>query len=130
MSSPTPINLDPATAVGKMRLLITDTDETAPLFTDAEITALLELEGGNVKRGAAAALETIATSEALIAKKISASDGTSTDGPAVATSLMGRAKVLREQADAEDGGVVNPNDFGFDYVDIPTVGTHPGVWWP
>lgn len=128
MADPAPITTDPTTPIGQVRLLITDTDEAAPLFTDAEITALLGLEGGNVKRGSAAALETIATSETLIAKKISTQD-LSTDGPAVATSLIARAKLLREQADAEAGAVVDPYEYGFDYVDMPAVGTHPGVTW-
>lgn len=123
-----PITLDTADPVGMVRLLITDTDEAFPLFTDEQVRALLAMEDGVVKRAAAAALETIATSETLIGKKISTQD-LSTDGPAVATSLMARAKVLREQADAADGGVVNADSYGFDFVDFPTVGTHPGVWW-
>lgn len=128
MTDPGPINTDPATDVGRVRLLITDTDEAAPLLTDGEIEALLALEGGNVKRGAAAALETIATSETLVGKKISTQD-LSTDGPAVATALMKRAEVLRGQADAETGVAADPYEYGFDYVDVPTVGTHPGVQW-
>ncbi|WP_431935800.1 hypothetical protein [Micromonospora sp. RP3T] len=123
-----PITLDTAEPVGMIRLLITDTDEAFPLFTDAELGALLAMEGGVLKRAAAAALETIATSETLIGKKISTQD-LSTDGPAVAASLMGRAKVLREQADAADGGVSSPDSYGVDFVDFPTVGTHPGVRW-
>lgn len=122
------ITPDPTATLGLIRLLITDTDAASPLFTDEQLTALLTMEGDNAKRAAAAALETIATSETLIAKKISTQD-LSVDGPAVATSLMGRAKVLREQADTEAGAVADPDGYGFDFVDFPTAGTHPGVGW-
>lgn len=120
-----PITLDVEQPLGKIRLLITDTDEAFPLFTDAELGALLALEGGNLKRGAALALETIATSETLIGKKITTQD-LSTDGPAVAKELMARAKVLRGQADTEAGEVTDPHGFGFDFVDM-----HPdaGIRW-
>jgi hypothetical protein len=124
-----PITVDVDQPVGMLRLLITDTDEAFPLFTDAQLTALLAVEGGNLKRGAAVALETIATSETLIGKKITTQD-LSTDGPAVAKALMDRARALREQADAEAGPTSDPQAYGFDFVDFPTAGTHPGVgWW-
>jgi hypothetical protein len=124
-----PITLDTDEPIGLLRLLITDTDEAFPLFTDSQLTALLALEGDSVKRAAAAALETIATSETLIGKKITTQD-LSTDGPAVAKELMARAKELRRQADSEAGPVdEDPDHYGFDYQDFTTVGTHPGVWW-
>jgi hypothetical protein len=123
-----PIELDPTTDVGMVRLLITDTDEAFPLFTDGQLVALLGAEGDIVKRGAALALETIATSETLIGKKITTQD-LSTDGPAVAKALMDRAKILRGQADAEAGPVDDPDQYGFDYVDVPTASTYPGVRW-
>ncbi|MFI7608809.1 hypothetical protein ACIBTV_27365 [Micromonospora sp. NPDC049366] len=123
-----PITLDTAEPVGRVRLLITDTDEAFPLFTDAQLGALLAMEGDNVKRGAAAALETIAVSETLIGKKITTQD-LSTDGPAVAKALQDRARALREQADGEAGAVADPYAYGFDFVDMPAVGTHPGVDW-
>ncbi|MFI1194080.1 hypothetical protein ACH4T9_12595 [Micromonospora sp. NPDC020750] len=104
MSLPS-ITLDPTGDIGMIRLLITDVDETTPLFEDAQLDALLRAEAGNVKRGSAAALEIIATSETLIGKKIATQD-LSTDAPAVARELMNRAKALRDQAAAEqqDGG--------------------------
>lgn len=97
-----PITVDPTDDIGMIRLLITDLDEIAPLFEDAQLDALLTMEGG-VKRAAAAALETIARSETLISKKITTQD-LSTDGPAVAKELRESAKALREQArqDIED----------------------------
>ncbi len=123
-----PIELDPAEPVGMVRLLITDVDEAFPLFTDAQLAALLTAEGDVVKRAAALALETIATSETLIGKKITTQD-LSTDGPAVAAALMKRAEALRGQADTEAGPVDDPDQYGFDFVDFPTAGTHPGVRW-
>jgi hypothetical protein len=116
-----PIEVDPTTAVGMLRLLITDTDEAFPLFGDAQLEALLAAEGGVIKRGAALALETIATSETLVGKKISTQD-LSTDGPAVAKALLDRAKILRGQADEEAGPIDDPDRYGFDYVDFPVTG--------
>lgn len=123
-----PITLDTAEPIGLIRLLITDVDEAFPLFTDGQLAAFYALEGDNVKRAAAAALETIATSETLVSKKISTQD-LSVDGPAVAKELMARAKVLRGQADEEAGEVEDPYAYGFDYVDVPTGYTWPGAGW-
>lgn len=89
---------DVATAAGQVRLLIPDTDPDNHLLEDAEITALLALEASDVRRAAATALELIASSEALVSKKIRTQD-LSTDGPAVARELRERAAQLRVQAD-------------------------------
>ena len=97
-SPPVPITVDPATDVGMVRLLCTDLNDASPLFTDAQITAFLTAEGGNVKRAAALACETIAVSELLLSKKLTTGDGLSTDGPAVARELRERAAMLRTQA--------------------------------
>lgn len=95
---------DVSTDIGKVRLLITDTDDGNPIFDDSEITSFLTQTayGGvnDVRLAAALALETIATSEALIQKKIKLLD-LSTDGPAVSDALMKRAEVLRKEADEE-----------------------------
>jgi hypothetical protein len=110
-----PITVDPGTDIGRVRLLATDLSETEPLFTDDQISAFLTIESSNVKRAAALGLETIAASEALMSKKLTTSDGLTTDGPAVAKALLDRAKRLRDQADEEAG---DPDDYGFDYVDF------------
>lgn len=94
-----PIELDPSTAVGYIRLLVSDRDEVDPLLDDADYVALLAAEGSRTL-AAAAALETIARSEALVSKKISTQD-LSTDGPAVAKELRESAKALRAQAALE-----------------------------
>jgi hypothetical protein len=110
-----PITLDPTTDIGRVRLLATDLSETDPLFLDAQIEAFLAVEGDNVKRAAALAIETITTSEALVSKVLTTSDGLTTDGAKLHDSLLKRAKALRDQADAEDG---DPDDYGLDIVDF------------
>jgi len=94
----------------KVRLLIADvdTDPAKQLLTDDQVDGFLELEAANVKRAAADALDAIASSEALVSKKIRTQD-LATDGPAVADSLRKHADRLRVQADEVDG-------FAFDVV--------------
>jgi hypothetical protein len=110
-----PPSSDLSTDLGVVRLLITDLDVSAYLLTDAQITAFLTLEG-TVRLAAAAALETIATSEVLISKKIRTQD-LSTDGPAVAKELRERAAALRKQA-ADAGEGSDAAYLGFDIVDF------------
>ncbi|WP_189041035.1 hypothetical protein [Micromonospora sonchi] len=115
--SAAPITLDPATDVGMVRLLITDVDETAPLFTDAELQAFLAAERG-VKRAAALALETIARSEVLIAKHISTQD-LSTNGPSVGAELRASARALREQAQQDEDDLIGGTDaWGISVIDF------------
>jgi hypothetical protein len=111
-----PIELDPTTDIGLVRLLCTDLSETDPLFTDAQIQAFLDLEGDSVKLAAAQALDTIASNEALVSKAIRTMD-LQTDGPAVAAELRARAKELRDQAAVDDGTDENGDSWGFDFVD-------------
>lgn len=115
-----PITVDPTTDIGMVRLLCTDLDEVSPLLTDAQITGLLTLESGNVRLAAAQALDTIASSEALVSKKIRTQD-LQTDGPAVAKELRERAAGLRKQADSIDPATGEP--FAFDIVDYD-----PDAW--
>ncbi len=98
---------------GKVRLLIPDTSETGYVFEDAEIAAFLALET-DVRRSAALALETIASSQALTLKVIKVLD-LQTDGAKVSDALLKRAAKLRAQAEeaeaTEDGG-------GFDVIEM------------
>lgn len=94
--------------VGKIRLLIMDNQSASYLFEDAEITALLEFEASNTRRAAALALETMASNEAYVQKKIELLD-LKTDGSVVSKELRSRAADLRKQADQaeardDDGG--------------------------
>lgn len=104
-----PFSYDLATDRGKVRLLAADADATTYVFEDEEIDAFLGLEG-DVQLAAAVALETLASSEALIKQKIKLLD-LQTDGPAVAKELRERAADLRAQvaasgeAEAEFGWV-------------------------
>lgn len=97
----------------RLRLLIGDTDPANRIFRVGELADFLALEG-HVKLAAAQALDVIASSEALVSKKIRTQEGMQTDGPAVAKELRERAAELRRQVDAgegDDGG-------GFDVVDF------------
>ncbi|MFC6080922.1 hypothetical protein [Sphaerisporangium aureirubrum] len=105
--------IDYTTPVGKVRLLIPDTDPVTQLLSDPQIEGFLAIEGGDVKRAVAQALDAIASSEAMISKKLTI-DGRSTDGPAVAAELRARAAELRRQVDAGEGD----DSVGFDVVDF------------
>lgn len=70
------------------------------LMPDADIQAVIDAEG-SVKLGAAACLDIIASSQAMLQKKMTMLDF-SIDGPALAKSLREHAQILRSQSD-EDG---------------------------
>lgn len=93
--------IDFDTDLGRVRLLIADYDEAALIFSDGILTGYLSLNDGGVYRAAADALDAIATTEVLMAKKIRTQD-LSTDGPAVAAELRKQAAGLRAQADTAD----------------------------
>lgn len=106
---------DTTTDVGMVRLLLNDVDEATAVFEDAEIQAFLTLEGGNVKRSAAQAIDTNADDQALASKVLRTQDLT-TDGAKLADSLRKRAAELRRQADDED----DASDDGF-YFGIASI---------
>lgn len=85
------------------------------VFTDAQITAFLQLEGHAVKLAAARALSVIATNEALVSKVIKDGD-LSTDGAKLAAELRAQARELRDShaADLDDGD----DGFYFGVVDL------------
>ena len=95
---------------GKVRLLCTDSVEAYEIFDDDDIDAFLSLESSGVKKAAALALETIASSEVLVQKRIKLLD-LSTDGPAESTELLKRATLLRAQAEADEEGEYSPIDY-------------------
>src|SRR5687768_10848261 len=66
------------------------------LLKDSDIQTFLDLHENNVRRAAASALDTIASSEVLIQKRITMLD-LQTDGKAVADALRDHAKILREE---------------------------------
>lgn len=93
--------IDFTTALGKVRLYTADLDEAAPLIGDDVLTGFLALHGDEPLLAAAEALEAMATSEVLVARKIRTQD-LSTDGPAVAAELRRRAADLRARFEAEN----------------------------
>lgn len=76
-------------------------DYTWSALSDTAIATYLDLCDDDPRLAAAMALDTIATNEALVSKRIKLLEIT-TDGPAVAKSLREHAAVLRSQADADD----------------------------
>lgn len=104
---------------GRVRLLLNDV--SAPwVFSDEEINAFLELEGQNVKRAAAQAIDTNADNEALASKVLTDTDGKATDGAKLADALRKRAATLRAQADRE----VDLSDDGAFFEMVPPPRTH------
>ena len=106
------VSYDPSNDIGKVRLIISDTDVDNSIFSDEEIETFLEIskvdDETDIKLASAYALETIASSEALVQKKIKMMD-LSTDGPAVADSLRKSAQRLREEVE---------NEVAFGYAEI------------
>lgn len=121
---------NPATDAGKVRLLLNDT--AAPwVFQDAEIEAFLALEGGNVRRAAAQAIDTNASNEALASKVLRTQD-LQTDGAKVADALRKHAAALREQADvadAADDAYFEVIDLGTTCPDVPERTQTPWGYW-
>lgn len=121
--------IDYATPTGQVRLLISDVDEAKPILDDTQINGYLTLNGANVRRAAADALDAIADSETLVSKVIRTQD-LNTDGSKVADSLRKHADRLRQQADSDDD--TEGGWDGFDVID--TLGsrrpehTNPEVW--
>lgn len=114
--------IDFTTPVGQVRLLINDVDETNLVFPEDQLTAFLTIEGGNVKRAAAQAIDSQATNEAL-ALKVLKDHQVSTDGAKLADAMRKHAAALRAQADRADED--SEDGFFFDVVDIVGDGYGP-----
>ena len=120
---------DFTTPEGQVRLLIGDSDPG--IYDPEEIAGFLALTGGSVLLAAAHALDTIASSEAMVSKKITTQD-LQTDGPAVAAELRAHAKALRAQAAAEVDALTDVS--AFEIVEapygLPRSGPElTGHWW-
>ena len=79
--------------IGNIRLYCSDTNISTPIFIDEELTAFLSLEG-DTRLAAAAALERMASSQALLAKVRAVGD-ISLNGIDLAKQLMANAANLR-----------------------------------
>lgn len=97
-----PATYDISTPLGQVRLLCTDKDITLPIFEDDELDFFLTLNEGSIRLAAAQALDTIASTEVLLEKKMRTLD-TESDGTAVAKSLQALAAELRRQENEGDG---------------------------
>lgn len=116
LGKPTGFTLDETTDIGAVRMIIQDMDVEQAMFSDAGITKLLSMNGDDVRLAAAAALDIMASSQAMILKVIRTLD-LSTDGASVARALREHAAQLREDAEKADGG----EEGGlFDYAEIVT----------
>lgn len=94
----------PSEAQDDVRLLIADTAAATRMFSLRQIAQFLRLNGDNVRRAAAQALDVMASNEAMVSKVIKTKD-LSTDGAKVADALRKQAAELRRQADdGEDSG--------------------------
>ncbi len=110
--------IDYTSDAGKVRLLIADTDESAEILTDEQIGAFVSLaRNGNVKRAAAMALRTIATSETLIQKKLKTLD-LETDGAALGSELRQQAAQLDKSADDDEERDAVFSDDYFEILDM------------
>lgn len=106
-----------ASGLGLVRLLIPDLVEDEYLLTDAQLEALYTINGDVERLAAADALEIIASSEALVSKKIRTQD-LQTDGPAVSKELRERAKLLRAQVAATVATTAGDDDTVFEVGDF------------
>ena len=106
---------DLTTDRGKVRLRIQDNDEAYVFFSDADIDAFLtmaaDLDGDTVRHASADALDSWASNQALVLKKVTLLD-VNTDGPAVAKAMREHAALLREQAFATS------TDAGFEIAEM------------
>lgn len=106
---------DPLTPLGQVRLLSFDSDDSNAIFTDAEITALLGLNGQDVRLAAAQAVDILAANEAYVQKVVKIAD-TWTQGDKTAVSLQAYAKELRRQAYEGSGDMTGFFDWS-EFVD-------------
>ncbi len=88
--------IDYTSNIGKVRVLTGDTNETSLKMSDEELQAMLELNNGVLNLAAANALESMAVKVAVEMGSFKTLD-LQMNGPAVAKSLMDRAKVLRDE---------------------------------
>lgn len=95
---------DPATDIGKVRLLISDTDAANPIFPDDnQIQAFLQIEAQDPRLAAALGLETIASNQLMVLKAIKVLD-IQTDGSKVAKGMLEIAKQYRDTAASDWAG--------------------------
>lgn len=97
-----------ATDLGKVRLLIGDTQATGHIFEDEEIQNGFLALHSDVRLAAADALDVIASSTVLVLNVIKILD-LETSGDKVASALRDQATALRDRVD---------QDYAFDYAEM------------
>lgn len=115
LGKPAGFTLDEDTDIGAVRMIVQDINAEQALFNDKAITRLLTLNGNDIRLAAAAALDIMASNQAMILKVIRLLD-LSTDGAAVARALREHASQLRKdvaETDSVEGGL-------FDYAEMVT----------
>lgn len=131
MATPNETPPDYGTPIGQVRALIPDVEpleDPADLSADPDyiihddiIQSYIALARGSVFRAAAIAVNTIATTEALILKVLK-SDDRQTDGAKLADSLGRRADWLMKQADDEEDEDALHEAFGiYPYIPVPAL---------
>lgn len=120
--------LDPASPVGRLRLLTGDSvlrkdpanraAAASYYYEDEALEAFLDIEGGNLKLAAADVLMSFASNEALVSKKIR-TETLQTDGPAVAAELRLQAQAFRQEGNAAQNDIDAAEGafFTVDFVD-------------
>ena len=142
---PTDVNpLDPATPVGQLRLLTSDSqlrkdpgDPSLPAeyyFSDSSLGAFLAINAGNLKLAAADVLMAFAINESMVSKKIR-KENLQTDGPAVSNAMRLLAQDYRTQGnkaqeilDAADGTFLVV-DFADPVTPFDVFEAQAGVLW-
>jgi len=103
------ITTDPTTQIGKVRILTGDKFDEAVFMEDDEVQVYIDLHE-DIRMAAATMLESMASMEAVIQKKINHLD-LSTDGPAVAKALRDHAERLREEVYSEPAEAISEQVF-------------------
>jgi hypothetical protein len=95
------MSIDYASDIGKVRLLIPDTDENALIFSDQQLQAFVDIGHGNVKMGAAHALSVVATDRAMLTQVVKTDDYSVGDPAQLVKQLLARAEKLRAEGQEE-----------------------------
>ena len=110
---------DLETDIGKVRLLIADTDISAHDFTDAEVDVALTQESDSIKRAAALLLLALASNRARLAVSVKRG-AVSEDLSKLAAELRAQAEeFVKQAAEAEDlplEAVITPSYERFSYT--------------
>ncbi len=104
--------------IGKVRLLIADTDIGNATFSDEEITFAIDTEGG-LYLAAAMLLRVLAADQSRLAVRVTRS-GVSEDLTQVAVQLRAQADAYTEKAGSDAGAIsaiVSPSWEPFSYTD-------------